>query len=134
MAICLSQYVSDSISKYGRSKSRIRTIHNPQDINNIIENVNLPSRLTINNPYIIASGRLVDQKDYPTLLKAFKKVRDEYKVDLVILGEGPQQNAIIKLIDSLEISNYVHLVGWQDNPYSIMSDAELFVSSSIIEG
>src|SRR5690606_14177949 len=45
-------------------------------------------------PVILAVGRLEAQKDYPTLLRAFAKLRAIRPARLVILGEGSLREKI----------------------------------------
>ena len=46
----------------------------------------------------LAVGRLVEKKDYPTMIKAFQIAsRQCDKIRLLILGDGPQKNKLQKL-------------------------------------
>lgn len=84
-------------------------------------------------PYktLIAAGRLVVQKDYPTLLKAMKEAND---VRLIILGEGPERENIQKQISELGLQDYVDLAGFRKNHFALMAAADAFVLSSAWEG
>src|SRR5690606_23911203 len=53
---------------------------------------------------------------------------------LVILGEGPDREALERLIRDLRIENDVYLPGFLANPFPWMRRAKVFVSSSITEG
>ena len=83
---------------------------------------------------ILAAGRLVEQKNFFMLIRAFAEVRSQLDVRLIILGEGPQRKQIVDLINNLNIEETVSLPGWVDNPYSFMAKADLFVLSSSKEG
>ena len=83
---------------------------------------------------ILAAGRLVEQKNFLMLIRAFTEVRSRLDVRLILLGEGPQREQICDLINSLNIEEYVSMPGWVDNPYSFMAKADLFVLSSSWEG
>lgn len=52
-------------------------------------------------------GRLIDVKNIPLLLKAYKKLSDEY--ELIIIGDGDKREELQQLCKSLEI--YVHFLG-----------------------
>jgi glycosyltransferase involved in cell wall biosynthesis len=85
-------------------------------------------------PVILGVGRLSAQKDYPTLIKAFAKVRAQRPVRLIILGEGEDRKALEVLIHELKLNDDVSLPGFADNPFCYMAKASVFVLSSIFEG
>ncbi|WP_280569551.1 glycosyltransferase [Chromohalobacter sp. 296-RDG] len=85
-------------------------------------------------PVILAVGRLTEQKDYPTLIKAFAALRARQSVRLVILGEGELRESLEALVASLGVSEDVAFLGFVDNPYAWMRQAALFVLSSAWEG
>ena len=85
-------------------------------------------------PVILAAGKLMANKDFPTLLKAFAELRKQVDARLVILGEGDQREYLRTLAESLQIQNDLDLIGWADNPYKFMAKSAVFVSSSTFEG
>jgi len=85
-------------------------------------------------PVLLAVGRLVRKKDYPTLLRAFAGVRRRIDVRLIVLGEGPERPALQRLIASLGLEDCVDLLGQRSNPFPFMARASLFVLSSQFEG
>lgn len=85
-------------------------------------------------PFVLAVGRLTGAKDFPTLIRAFKKLRDTDDVRLVILGEGAQRDQLEKLVAELGLETVVVLPGFSDNPYAWMRKSALFVLSSAWEG
>jgi len=85
-------------------------------------------------PVLVAVGRLQMQKDYPTLLHAFAKVRKNRPVRLLILGEGKERVPLEELIKELGLEQDISLPGFVMNPYAYMARASLFVLSSRWEG
>ncbi len=85
-------------------------------------------------PVLLSVGRLVPQKDYPTLLRAFALVRKTVNARLIILGEGRDRKALEALADELQVRKHIDLPGFAENPYAYMSRADLFVLSSRWEG
>ena len=85
-------------------------------------------------PVILGAGRLTRQKDFPTLIKAFAKMRTERACRLVILGEGRDRNGLKALSARLGVKDSFDLPGFVNNPYAYMSRAALFVLSSAWEG
>jgi glycosyltransferase involved in cell wall biosynthesis len=92
-------------------------------------------------PVVLTVGRLGDQKDHPTLLRAFAKVRACREARLVILGEAPNARETQRRIGelrglacSLGIEDDVDFLGYQPNPFKYMSRAAVFALTSRFEG
>jgi glycosyltransferase involved in cell wall biosynthesis len=90
-------------------------------------------------PVIIGVGRLVKQKDYATLVRAFAKVRRRRPARLVILGRTDKREPNVQaeldaLAESLGIAADFSILGFAENPYSYMARSAVLVSSSIYEG
>jgi glycosyltransferase involved in cell wall biosynthesis len=137
--IAVSQSVADDLTKEIKiSPERITVIYNPvlRDEINLRKNSNLehPWFNDKSKPVILAVGRLVTQKDYPTLLHAFAIVRKHRSAKLVILGDGPLLGKLQELVDGLGIQNDVAFLGFDINPYRYMSRCKVFVLASAWEG
>jgi glycosyltransferase involved in cell wall biosynthesis len=85
-------------------------------------------------PVVLACGRLVPQKDYPTLLRAFRAVRDAGAARLVILGEGPEEGTLREMVADLGLEPDVWFAGFDVNPFRYMARCSCFVLSSRHEG
>lgn len=84
---------------------------------------------------ISAMGRLSDQKDYPTLLKAFKLVREKNPdFILEIYGDGPDKADLEKLAKDLGIDEQVRFIGACPDALLKLADSSCYVMSSIFEG
>ena len=80
-------------------------------------------------------GRLVPQKDYPTLLKAFAKFSQIFPAStLQIIGSGNLKAELSKLSHNLGIENKVKWVGKVSNVFDYLKDFDLFVLTSSYEG
>ncbi len=85
-------------------------------------------------PVVLGVGRLVPAKDFPTLLRAFARVREKRAARLVILGEGEQRARLAELATQLGVADDVALPGFVRNPFAWMSRASCFALSSLWEG
>ncbi len=85
-------------------------------------------------PVILGSGRFQRQKDFPTLIRAFARLRAERPCRLVILGEGGGRPKLEALVAELGLTGDVDLPGFQSNPFPFVARASLFVLSSAWEG
>jgi glycosyltransferase involved in cell wall biosynthesis len=80
-------------------------------------------------------GRLVRQKDYPTLLSAMKQVIDSgIDAELFIVGDGVEKDNFVELTVELGISKRVHWLGRTPFVNDFLSQLDLFVLPSIYEG
>jgi glycosyltransferase involved in cell wall biosynthesis len=85
-------------------------------------------------PVLIGVGRLTRQKDFPTLLRAFARVRRDRAARLLILGEGRDRQALLDQARELGVAGDVGFPGFQTNPYAWLARARVFVLSSAWEG
>lgn len=81
----------------------------------------------------LAAGRLVAQKNYPLLLRAFAgaaRADDQ----LTIAGEGPERARLEALVDGLGIAGQVHFAGHVASIDPLLEKADALVLSSDYEG
>ncbi|GIO35159.1 CDP-glycerol glycerophosphotransferase [Paenibacillus antibioticophila] len=98
----------------------------------VIESVVAPS---LNCTNFINVGRLSPEKGHENLIKAFYELSKEYKdTRLYIVGEGPLDKELRKLIKQLDLEESVVLTGHASNPYSLINKCDCFVLSSNYEG
>lgn len=84
---------------------------------------------------IVTVGRLHPQKNQQLLIHAFKQIADKIpEYTLEIYGDGELKEELQKLIDSLNLSNRVFLMGTSKEIHKLIYDASLFVLSSDYEG
>ena len=84
---------------------------------------------------MLAAGRLDRQKGFADLLQAFAQLRgDTAPWHLVVLGEGPEREALAEQIQALGLEARAHLPGWAGNMADWYSRADVFVLSSHFEG
>jgi glycosyltransferase involved in cell wall biosynthesis len=137
--IAVSDGVADDLSRFsGVERNRIDVVQNPVVTPELAaladEPVDHPWFSPGEPPVILGVGRLSDQKDFATLLRAFALVRAKRPARLVILGEGGYRAELEQLVTQLGIGADVDLPGFAGNPFSYMSKASLFVLSSKFEG
>ncbi|MBO1222057.1 glycosyltransferase [Staphylococcus nepalensis] len=88
-----------------------------------------------NDYKVMTMGRLSPEKGFDNLIKAFSGIVEANpNARLYILGDGPLKYQLNKLIESLNLSEHVFLMGQKRNPFNIMKDCELFVLPSYYEG
>ena len=137
--VAISDGIRDDVSAVtGFSPDRISTIYDPTvapEMDDLQKEVpDHPWITDAGPPIILAAGRLDDQKDFPTLLKAFHGLSKTRPLRLIILGEGLRRRQLEALVQALRIEDKVSLPGWVGNPLAFMARASLFVLSSKFEG
>ncbi|NIR27779.1 MAG: glycosyltransferase [Gammaproteobacteria bacterium] len=137
--IAVSHGVADNVAQLtGVERQRIATIYNPVDVNEVRTKAAMPVEHPWlrpgSPPLILGVGRLVPQKDFATLIRAFARVRSTRPARLVILGEGPMRKRLESLAEALGVAPDVDLPGYVHNPYAWMARASVFVLSSAWEG
>ncbi|MFP6647847.1 MAG: glycosyltransferase [Pirellulaceae bacterium] len=81
-------------------------------------------------PLVVGMGRLTEQKDFGTLIRAFAQIANPSSCRLVILGEGEERAELEELVRQLGLEERVLLPGFVENPYAWLNQADLFVLSS----
>jgi glycosyltransferase involved in cell wall biosynthesis len=81
----------------------------------------------------LAAGRIVPQKNYPMLLRAFARAARPDDT-LTIAGEGPERENLDRLARELGIAGQIVFKGHQATIDPLLSDADVFVMSSDYEG
>jgi len=89
----------------------------------------------LQRPMILALGRLVEQKGFDILIRAFGRVATAHPAwRLAIFGEGPERAKLASLIEQRRLSARIELPGPTADPNSVLRSADLFVLSSRYEG
>jgi glycosyltransferase involved in cell wall biosynthesis len=92
------------------------------------------SDLVMPEPFLLAAGRLVDQKGFDVLIRAFAQSRARADLHLVIAGEGPLESALRELSVSLGVASRISFPGKVESLPALMERAYAFILSSRYEG
>lgn len=111
-------------------------VHNVLDTAQIVQRAEAPSAVhfSTDGMKILSIGRLTYQKQYDRLLRIAGQLEKEgYRFEILIAGEGEERPALERLLQENAVTS-VKLIGFQENPYALMREADLFVCSSVFEG
>lgn len=137
--VAVSDGVADDLSRtVGIPRRLIHTIYNPV----VSEAVRAKGDVPLAHPWfapgqppvILAVGRFYEQKDFPTLIRAFARLAPISDSRLLILGDGPQRPQLEALVRQLGLEERVALPGFVDNPYAYLKRSRVFALSSKWEG
>lgn len=141
--IVINEMMKDEfISIFPKYKDKVENIYNFFDIENIrekaskVDELNTKERNLIQDKYIVSCCRLDRQKDVQTTIRAFKNLKDKYKIEekFYIVGDGDERKELENLVKSLGIEKEIVFLGTQKNPYIWMKNAKMFIHSSHREG
>jgi GalNAc-alpha-(1->4)-GalNAc-alpha-(1->3)-diNAcBac-PP-undecaprenol alpha-1,4-N-acetyl-D-galactosaminyltransferase len=84
---------------------------------------------------VMSLGRFSREKGYDLLIKAFALIAQGHlKWDLVIIGDGPERDKLLRLAAELDMGKRVHFPGRLENPENLLCQADIFVLPSRYEG
>ena len=119
---------------------RIITLHNPLDSEVIDSKKNVQSPFGDNGTYnYVNVSRINKVKGHDVAIKALAEVRKSNPLaHLFFVGRYNQEDQyyqqLINLISSLNLKDFVHFVGYDENPYRWVAHADCFVFPSRHEG
>ena len=128
----------DLVTSFGLSRAKAHTIYNPVDRAGLVAR----ARPTSGHPWVdcdgppvvLAIGRLRPEKDFRSLIDAFRLIRARRDARLIILGEGECRDALLRSVEDYGLQDDVDLPGFVHNSASYLARADVFVLSSIREG
>ncbi|MCL4872096.1 MAG: glycosyltransferase [Anaerolineae bacterium] len=127
----------DMVEKLHLPPARIQVIYNPI----VDDSLATLAQEPIDHPWfhedvpiVLGVGRLVVQKNFALLIRAFAQVRAQRPARLVILGAGPLHQELLVLAQELNVADDLWLPGFDKNPFKYMARADIFVLSSLHEG
>lgn len=135
LVVCQTELMRQKLIEkipYLPKRTKIETISNPFEFPSA-DLVNVDIKIQDNT--IVAGGRLIPEKGFDILIKAFAKLlKTNGNMNLMILGEGNERSNLEKLIQELSLDSKVILKGQVENVYPYFKQAAICVVSSIREG
>jgi glycosyltransferase involved in cell wall biosynthesis len=157
--VCVSNAQAEKVARSGVPISRIEVIHNSISSQRFAAKTESPltsqacsdethfrkhllnlfadNKTNPQNASLIvgAAGRLSPEKGFDVLVDAAHAVaRQRPDVRFVLFGDGPEQPALMKQIEALELKSQFVLAGFTDSMDKIFPNFDLFVQSSHTEG
>lgn len=87
------------------------------------------------NKTILIVSRLSHEKNIYLVIRALARLGAAFsQTGLVIVGDGPQKQALVQAVKKYGLTDRVIFEGWQDNLATYFRSADLFVLSSDYEG
>lgn len=112
--------------------------YNPINSKNIIYESEKKSEIIFEEKEfnIVSTGRLETVKGFERLIKIVidLQMKTTKKIHLYIIGKGTEYEKLNELIKKNNATEYISLLGFKRNPYTILKQADLYVCSSFREG
>ena len=135
--VCVSQTALESFRSLFGMDQKTLVLYNTVDDAAIREKalMQIPRRANKRRMTVVSVGRLSEEKCFDRLLHVHRQLLDSGVAhDLWILGDGPEREKLSQMIADLHLEDSAKLVGYCENPYPYMADADLLVCSSRYEG
>ena len=143
IVITQQEEMHDEIISYtGLPAEKVITLYNPLDTEHIegcLKAANPFPKEAMSQYKFIWVARFSPQKGQDLIVQAFEIVhRKKPEAHLYLLGKYNEQDLFFKsikhYIESNELQEYVHFIGFDNNPYHWMKHADCFVMPSRYEG
>ncbi|MDR1561809.1 MAG: glycosyltransferase [Dysgonamonadaceae bacterium] len=123
----------ETFPEHAHLRALMSVIYNPLDFDSIKHQGIRRKRENPDELQVIAIGRLDKGKSFNRLISVHHRLLDDgIRHELVILGKGPEYEALEQQITELGVGTTCRLAGFQ-NPYPYLAAADIFVLSSINE-
>ncbi|MHB1565342.1 MAG: glycosyltransferase [Acidiferrobacter sp.] len=130
---CVSQNLSEFAQGLGVPRGRVMTIYNGVDTERYHPNSVRPDAVPVLR--IGAVGRLVLEKDYPTLLAALAILKEKHiRFFAEIAGDGPLGSELRIRAKALDLHRVLQFRGRCDNIPGFLRELDIYVLSSQHEG
>lgn len=136
-AICVAPGLVAPLVRHGVDPDRVRVVRNGVDLAAIRASARagsaVPGAREVDGPTVVATGRLAAQKGIDLLLRAHAAVVAAYPHHVLLLNDGPEEEALRTLARTLGVESSVHFVG-PVPPLPVVARADLFCLPSRHEG
>ncbi|MEK7177185.1 MAG: glycosyltransferase [Patescibacteria group bacterium] len=131
----VSADLKSRISKFSTASIRVLPIYIDQKK---IEDAQITFDLRARYPWhfvLLSVSRLAPEKNLELAIRILSTVRKKFPgTGLVIVGSGPEEGKLRKLVKKLELGGAVEFAGWQENLASYYKTANVFLQTSLFEG
>ena len=136
--VCVSKKVEEIMrTKFGLA-GKTQVVYNPIDRAKVLEG----AKCVLPNEYkkgarlrLISIGSLIPVKGFERLLRCMSILwEEEFDFELFIIGKGIQEALLKEIVQSIGLGDRIFFTGYMDNPYPLLSTADVYICSSLAEG
>lgn len=132
--VCVSNYATQSMkSFYPQLSVTFAAIYNTLDVD-FIRNKSKEGKSGFDKSVfnMVSVGRVTEVKGFKLIPAMVSKLKERVTKPFkwYIIGDGEDMGEMQTLIKSMKVEDYIVLLGYQDNPYPYIYDADLYVCTS----
>lgn len=126
--------IEEQHNKAGREIKILYNAVNPAKLD--VPGLDMKEAFGLEGKIVLGVGRIVAQKNFDLLIRAFRKVQDRYegKIGLLIAGDGGERKRLQVLISKLGLEDKAALAGYRTDIPSLMRSAHILAMPSDYEG
>ena len=135
--VTISEICKDSLIKHFQiDDNKIFIIENIINKDRIVDLARKKVNFAFNKNEIslMSIGRLHFQKGYDIFIEALSKIHVKWKWHFYIIGDGPDRESLLALIERFALNDNITLLGPKENPYPYLSKCDIYVQPSRFEG
>lgn len=123
------------IDVYPEFKDKVTIIYNGYDFERIRQKATEAVDIVIPNQSICVIGRIEKMKGSNKVVELIKQLHNQNKkYHLYFIGSGALEQTLKQQVVEYELTDYVHFLGYQNNPYKYLKQMKLLLSLSLQEG
>ena len=135
---CSNECCEHFIETFPKLEDRVKTCYNYLDIEEIKQKADLfiPKEFQDETRFkIVSVGRVGEQKSFGRVIEAAAELKKHgFDTCWIVVGDGDQIEMLRRRVADAQLEENVKFVGYCDNPYPYIKNADLYVQTSIAEG
>ena len=137
--VCVSEGVEKKMERIRMvSSEKVSVVNNPIRIDEIRRKKETCTDLSWfekeSIPTVISAGRMTESKNFDSLIRSFRTVKNKLEAKLIILGKGEKKKDLESIVSILDLERDVVMPGFVENPWKYIAKADVFVLPSKYEG
>lgn len=134
--VAISEKTRESIKAvFPEYQDKIITIYNGYNFDDIRQQAKEDTDIKIEEQSVCSIGRIEKLKGTNRTLELIKKLHDKgYRYHMYYIGTGEQEEELKEKVKKYKLTNYVHFLGYQVNPYKYLKSMKALITMSLQEG
>lgn len=134
--VSISDITTKSIQTlFPEYSDKLVEIYNSVNVEDVRKRAECRTEIRLKQPAVIWVGRLEDRKNPLRMVDIFQRVHQENsQVHLYFMGKGELETPILDKSSGYGLQEHVHVLGYLDNPFPVIKQANICCMTSEAEG